>query len=162
MRKAIYPGSFDPITFGHIDVISRAAGIVDELVVTIMENVDKNCTFSVDERKAMIQEAVANMPNVTVDSSTGLTVDYAHRINAKLLIRGIRAVMDYEYEMQQATANMMLDHEIESVFLVSSPEYSFLSSSVVKNIVANQGDVSYFVPPSVALKLKERYKRTVI
>jgi len=162
MRKAIYPGSFDPITFGHIDVISRAAGIVDELVVTIMENVDKNCTFSVDERKAMIQEAVANMPNVTVDSSTGLTVDYAHRINAKLLIRGIRAVMDYEYEMQQATANMMLDHEIESVFLVSSPEYSFLSSSVVKNIVANQGDVSYFVPSYVALKLKERYKRTVI
>jgi len=162
MRKAIYPGSFDPITFGHIDVISRAAGIVDELVVTIMENVDKNCTFSVDERKAMIQEAVANMPNVTVDSSTGLTVDYAHRINAKLLIRGIRAVMDYEYEMQQATANMMLDHEIESVFLVSSPEYSFLSSSVVKNIVANQGDVSYFVPPYVALKLKERYKRTVL
>lgn len=162
MRKAIYPGSFDPITFGHIDVISRAAGIVDELVVTIMENVDKNCTFSVDERKAMIQEAVANMPNVTVDSSTGLTVDYAHRINAKLLIRGIRAVMDYEYEMQQATANMMLDHEIESVFLVSSPEYSFLSSSVVKNIVANQGDVSYFVPPYVALRLKERYKRTVI
>lgn len=162
MRKAIYPGSFDPITFGHIDVISRAAGIVDELVVTIMENVDKNCTFSVDERKAMIQEAVANMPNVTVDSSTGLTVDYAHRINAKLLIRGIRAVMDYEYEMQQATANMMLDHEIESVFLVSSPEYSFLSSSVVKNIVANQGDVSYFVPSYVALKLKERYKRTVL
>lgn len=162
MRKAIYPGSFDPITFGHIDVISRAAGIVDELVVTIMENVDKNCTFSVEERKAMIQEAVANMPNVTVDSSTGLTVDYAHRINAKLLIRGIRAVMDYEYEMQQATANMMLDHEIESVFLVSSPEYSFLSSSVVKNIVANQGDVSYFVPPYVALKLKERYKRTVL
>jgi len=162
MRKAIYPGSFDPITFGHIDVISRAAGIVDELVVTIMENVDKNCTFSVEERKAMIQEAVANMPNVTVDSSTGLTVDYAHRINAKLLIRGIRAVMDYEYEMQQATANMMLDHEIESVFLVSSPEYSFLSSSVVKNIVANQGDVSYFVPPYVALKLKERYKKALL
>lgn len=162
MRKAIYPGSFDPITFGHIDVISRAAGIVDELVVTIMENVDKNCTFSVKERIEMIQEAVANMPNVTVDSSTGLTVDYAHRINAKLLIRGIRAVMDYEYEMQQATANMMLDHEIESIFLVSSPEYSFLSSSVVKNIVANQGDVSYFVPPYVALKLKERYKKAVL
>ncbi len=161
MRKAIYPGSFDPITFGHIDVISRAAGIVDELVVTIMENIDKNCTFSVAERISMIQEAVADMPNVTVTSSTGLTVDYAHKINAKLLIRGIRAVMDYEYEMQQATANMMLDPEIESIFLVSSPEYSFLSSSVVKNIVANQGDVSYFVPPYVAIKLKERYKKVL-
>lgn len=156
--KAIYPGSFDPITNGHLDIITRAAAIFDELVVAIMVNPEKKSTFTVDERLEMIRESVQDLPNVTVDASTGLTVDYANRIGAKILIRGIRAVMDYEYEMQQATANMMLSPQIESVFLLSSPEHSFVSSSVVKNIVMNHGDVTYFVSPHVAQKLIEHYR----
>jgi len=156
--KAIYPGSFDPITNGHLDIITRAAAIFDDLVVAIMVNPEKKSTFTVDERLEMIRKSVENLPNVTVAASTGLTVDYANRIGAKILIRGIRAVMDYEYEMQQATANMMLSPQIESVFLLSSPEHSFVSSSVVKNIVMNHGDVTYFVPPHVAQKLIEHYR----
>jgi len=156
--KAIYPGSFDPITNGHLDIITRAAAIFDELVVAIMVNPEKKSTFTVDERLEMIRKSVEDLPNVTVAASTGLTVDYANRIGAKILIRGIRAVMDYEYEMQQATANMMLSPQIESVFLLSSPEHSFVSSSVVKNIVMNHGDVTYFVAPHVAQKLIEHYK----
>ncbi len=159
MQRAIYPGSFDPITNGHLDIIERSASIVDELVVAIMINPEKQFAFSVEERMDMIRESVKHLPNVRVDSSTGLTVDYAKRINAKLLIRGIRAVMDYEYEMQQATANMMLCPSIESIFLLSSPEHSFVSSSVVKNIVMNHGDVTYFVPPHVAVKLIEHYRK---
>lgn len=156
--KAIYPGSFDPITNGHLDIITRAAAIFDELVVAIMVNPEKKSTFAVDERLEMIRKSVEDLPNVTVAASTGLTVDYANRIGAKILIRGIRAVMDYEYEMQQATANMMLSPQIESVFLLSSPEHSFVSSSVVKNIVMNHGDVTYFVAPHVAQKLIEHYR----
>ncbi len=156
--KAIYPGSFDPITNGHLDIITRAAAIFDELIVAIMVNPEKKSTFTVDERLEMIRKSVEDLPNVTVAASTGLTVDYANRIGAKILIRGIRAVMDYEYEMQQATANMMLSPQIESVFLLSSPEHSFVSSSVVKNIVMNHGDVTYFVAPHVAQKLIEHYR----
>jgi pantetheine-phosphate adenylyltransferase len=159
MQKAIYPGSFDPITNGHLDIIERAASIVDELVVAIMINPEKQFTFSVEERLEMIRISVAHLSNVRVDASRGLTIDYAQRIGAKLLIRGIRAVMDYEYEMQQATANMMLCPQIESIFLLSSPEHSFVSSSVVKNIVMNHGDVAYFVLPHVANKLIEHYAK---
>jgi pantetheine-phosphate adenylyltransferase len=158
MQIAIYPGSFDPITNGHLDIIERAASIVDELVVAIMINPEKKFAFSVEERMDMIRTSVSHLPNVRVASSTGLTVDYAQKIGAKLLIRGIRAVMDYEYEMQQATANMMLCPQIESIFLLASPEHSFVSSSVVKNIVLNHGDVTYFVPPHVAQKLIEHYR----
>lgn len=159
MQIAIYPGSFDPITNGHLDIIERSASIVDELVVAIMINPEKQCTFSVEERMDMIRESIKHLPNVRVEASTGLTVNYAQKIGAKLLIRGIRAVMDYEYEMQQATANMMLCPQIESIFLLSSPEHSFVSSSVVKNIVMNHGDVTYFVLPHVAKKLIEHYHK---
>lgn len=157
--KAIFPGSFDPITNGHLDIIRRSSVLFDELVVAIMVNPEKKSTFSVAERVAMIEEAVVGIPHISVQASTGLTVDYARAIGANVLVRGIRAVMDYEYELNQATANMMLDHEIESMFLVSMPQYSFLSSSTVKTISANHGSVRDFVPPCVELKLKERYEQ---
>ena len=123
--KACYPGTFDPLTNGHMDIIERAARIADVLVVAIMVNPDKKVLFSRQERIDMIEEAVSYLPNVTVVAAEGLTVDLCRRLGASVLIRGIRAVMDYEYELQQSTANMMLDDTIESIFLVATPELSF-------------------------------------
>ncbi len=154
--KACYPGTFDPLTNGHMDIIERAAKIADELVVAIMVNPDKKVLFSVDERIEMIEEAVRHLPNVSVVASEGLTVDLCRRLHASVLIRGIRAVMDYEYELQQSTANMMLDDTIESIFLVATPELSFISSSVVKNLVVSGGDAEKFVPQAINRKLKEK------
>lgn len=154
--KACYPGTFDPLTNGHMDIIERAARIADVLVVAIMVNPDKKVLFSVQERIDMIKEAVKHLPNVSVVASEGLTVDLCRRLDASVLIRGIRAVMDYEYELQQSTANMMLDDTIESIFLVATPELSFISSSVVKNLVISGGDAEKFVPESVNRKLKEK------
>jgi pantetheine-phosphate adenylyltransferase len=154
--KACYPGTFDPLTNGHMDIIERAASIADELIVAIMINPDKRVLFSVGERIDMIKQAVGHLPNVSVVASEGLTVDLCRRLGASVLIRGIRAVMDYEYELQQSTANMMLDDTIESIFLVATPELSFISSSVVKNLVLSGGDAEKFVPEAVNRILKER------
>lgn len=154
--KACYPGTFDPLTNGHMDIIVRAAKIADELIVAIMINPDKKVLFSVNERIEMISEAVSHLPNVKVIASEGLTVDLCRRLGASVLIRGIRAVMDYEYELQQSTANMMLDDSIESMFLVATPELSFISSSVVKNLVISGGDAEKFVPSAINRKLKEK------
>ena len=154
--KACYPGTFDPLTNGHMDIIERAARIADELIVAIMVNPDKKVLFSVSERIQMITEAVNHLSNVQVVASEGLTVDLCRRLNATVLIRGIRAVMDYEYELQQSTANMILDEMIESIFLVATPELSFISSSVVKNLVLSGGDAEKFVPVSVNRMLKEK------
>lgn len=154
--KACYPGTFDPLTNGHMDIIERAASIADELIVAIMVNPDKRVLFSVSERIDMIKEAVQHLPNVSVVASEGLTVDLCRRLGANVLIRGIRAVMDYEYELQQSTANMMLDDTIESIFLVATPELSFISSSVVKNLVMSGGDAEKFVPHPVNRQLKEK------
>lgn len=147
--KACYPGTFDPITKGHLDIIIRAASIFDEVVVLIMNNPRKKCVFSVEERKEMIERCI-NIPNVKVKIGEGLTVEYAKKINAKVIIRGIRAVSDYEYELQQATANLMLDENIETLFFIAKPKYSFLSSSVVKEIAENGGDISLLVPEEIA------------
>lgn len=149
MKKAIYPGTFDPVTNGHLDIIQRASTLVDQLEVVIMVNPEKNTTFSTQERIDMLKIATAAIPNVTVSAQTGLTVEYARKIHASVLIRGIRAVMDYEYELQQATANMVLAPEIETVFLLTRPKYSFLSSSVVKQIALNKGDLALFVPNAI-------------
>ena len=135
MKKAIYPGTFDPITLGHLDIIRRASTLVDQLEVVIMRNPNKSSSdFSVEERLEMISTVIQEFNNVTVSAQTGLTVDYAKISGASILIRGIRAVMDYEYELQQATANMVLAPNVETVFLLTRPQYSFLSSSVVKQI----------------------------
>ena len=155
--KAVYPGSFDPITLGHLDVIHRAADIMDELVIAIMHNPWKKSTFTVFERIEMIKEAVKDIPNVKVVTGDGFTVNLAQKENARILIRGIRAVMDYENELQTATANQMLNPQVETLFLVSRPTYSFISSSTVKEIAMNHGDVSRLVPKNVELKLIEKY-----
>lgn len=159
MKKAIYPGTFDPITLGHLDIIRRASTLVDQLEVVIMRNPNKsNSDFSVEERLDMISAVIQEFSNVTVSAQTGLTVDYAKVSGANILIRGIRAVMDYEYELQQATANMVLAPHIETVFLLTRPQYSFLSSSVVKQIALNKGDLSPFVPVKVKPLIENKYK----
>ncbi len=159
MRKAIYPGTFDPITLGHLDIIKRASTLVDQLEVVIMRNPNKsNSDFSVEERLEMISSVIQEFNNVTVSAQTGLTVEYAKVSGASILIRGIRAVMDYEYELQQATANMVLAPNIETVFLLTRPQYSFLSSSVVKQIAQNKGDLTPFVPSQVKEFIEKKYR----
>ncbi len=159
MKKAIYPGTFDPITLGHLDIIRRASTLVDQLEVVIMRNSNKSDSdFSVEERLDMISVVIQEFNNVIVSAQTGLTVDYAKVSGANILIRGIRAVMDYEYELQQATANMVLAPNIETVFLLTRPQYSFLSSSVVKQIALNKGDLTPFVPALVKPLIESKYK----
>lgn len=154
----MYPGTFDPVTVGHLDVIKRAASLFNHVYVVIMENKYKTVTFSAQERLEMIEKIIEPYDNVTALIGEGLTVEYAKKIDASVLIRGIRAVMDYEYELQQATANMTLDPAIETVFLLTKPEYSFMSSSAVKEIALNHGDISAFIPIEVLNMVKSKYK----
>lgn len=149
MKIACYPGTFDPITNGHLDIIRRASKMFDEVVVTIMVNPKKRVTFTDENRKEMIEKCITNLSNVKVVIGSGLTVEFAKSINATAIIRGIRAVADYEYELQQATANMMLNDQIETLFFVARPEFSFLSSSVAKEIAINGGDISKFIPNEI-------------
>lgn len=160
MIKALYPGSFDPITNGHLDVIERASKLFDTLEVVIMNNPNKKTTFSVEERLDMLHRVITRFPNVTCSAQEGLTVDYAKRVGAEVLVRGIRAVMDYEYELQQATANMVLSPTIETVFLLTRPKYSFLSSSVVKQIALNKGELHLFVPDEIKDIILKKYETT--
>ena len=154
--KVMYPGSFDPITIGHVDLIERCSSMFDEVIVAVMGNDDKNSTFTFAERKAMIESATAHLKNVSVAVGTGLTVDFAVEHECQILVRGIRAVMDYEYELQHATANRVLNEKIETLFLVASPKYSYISSSVARTIASYNGDLSSFVSSEVAAQLKER------
>ena len=159
MIKAIYPGTFDPITVGHLDVIKRASKIYDKLIVAVMENNKKNCTFTEIERKAMIEKCVKDFSNVKVVIGDGLTVDFAKKNNCNVIIRGIRAVSDYESELALATANMSLDEKIETVFMVAKPELSFLSSSIAKEIASFNGDISSYIPkPIIKDVSKKLYK----
>ncbi|HCK89075.1 MAG TPA: pantetheine-phosphate adenylyltransferase [Erysipelotrichaceae bacterium] len=158
--KAVYPGTFDPITKGHLDIIERAACIFDEVDVLIMVNVRKQCLFTEEERKQMIIDSLQGLENkdrINVRIGSGLTVRFAEKLNADAIIRGIRAVSDYEYELQQATANMVLNNKLETVFLIAKPEFSFLSSSVVKEIAMNGGDISEFVPEEIAVRVMNKY-----
>lgn len=156
MIKAVYAGSFDPVTNGHMDVIKRAAGIVDELVVGVAVNSKKNPMFSVDERVDMLKEAVKDIPNVGVEAFEGFTVTCARNLGAQVMIRGIRGNDDFDKELQLARINKHMDSDIETVFLLTSPECSFISSSFVKEVVYIGADVSDLVPEGVAEKLKER------
>ena len=146
MTKAIYPGTFDPITIGHLDIIKRAAKVYDKLIVAIMDNPNKKCTFTKEERCALIKKCVKNIPNVECVIGEGLTVDFASKMGCKVIVRGIRAVTDYEYELAQATSNMELNDKIETVLMVSKPELSFLSSSIAKEIAMFNGNIEKFIP----------------
>ena len=157
-RKAVYPGTFDPMTRGHLDIIERASKMYDEVIVLIMYNGVKNCTFTELKRKEMIEKETAHLSNVSVHIGHGLTVHTTAALQANVMIRGIRATSDYEYELQIATANMMLDPKIETVFLMSRPEYSFVSSTTVKEIAMFHGELSKFVTPYVEQQLIEKYK----
>ena len=151
------PGTFDPVTNGHVDIIRRANGCFDRVVVAVLENPVKAPLFSVDERVAMLKEAVADLEHAEVDSFSGLLVDYAAERGANLILRGIRAVSDYEYELQMALMNRRLRPQIETVFLMSGEAYSFISSRLVKEIIRLGGNISGLVPPAVENRLKQRF-----
>ena len=146
MKKAIYPGSFDPVTNGHMDMIVRASKIVDELVVGVLTNSAKNSLFSVEGRVSMLEEMTRDMKNVTVTSFDGLMVDYMDEIGATIVVRGLRAVTDFEYELQIAQTNHKVNPKIDTIFLTTSLEYAYLSSTIVKEFASYGGDISHFVP----------------
>ena len=159
MIKAIYPGTFDPITEGHLDVIRRAARIYDRLIIAVMENRSKKCMFSKEERKEMIEKCIEGIGNVDVVIGEGLTVNLAKENDCRIIVRGIRAVSDYESELALATANMNLDDEIETVFMVAKPELSFLSSSVAKEIASFNGDISGYIPQAIIEEVSKKLYR---
>ncbi|CAM4031115.1 phosphopantetheine adenylyltransferase [Bacillus manliponensis] len=154
---AISSGSFDPITLGHLDIIKRGAKVFDEVYVVVLNNSSKKPLFSVEERLSLIEEATKDIPNVKVDSHSGLLVDYARMRKANVILRGLRAVSDFEYEMQITSMNRKLEENIETFFMMTNNQYSFLSSSIVKEVARYGGSVSGLVPPVVERALKEKF-----
>ena len=157
MKRAIYPGSFDPLTFGHLDMIERSSKIVDELYVSVLRNSAKNPLFSTDERVSMIEEMTSHLPNVKVTAFDGLLVDYAGKIGANIIVRGLRAVTDFEYELQISQTNRIVNPDIDTIFLTTSLQYAYLSSTIVKEVASYNGDISKFVPEGLARKVYEKY-----
>jgi pantetheine-phosphate adenylyltransferase len=157
--RAIYPGSFDPITKGHLDIIERSSKMFDEVIMAVVGNPSKNPLLPIEIRKQLIREATKNLKGVTVDSFQGLTVTYAQQNNVHILIRGLRAISDFEAELGMAQTNKELLPELETIFLMSKAEYSFISSSTVKEILRLGGNISQFVPPSVNEYLKANFSR---
>jgi pantetheine-phosphate adenylyltransferase len=155
-RLAIYPGSFDPVTYGHIDLIKRASHAFDEIVVAVAESTHKNTLFNAQERLEMVKEVTGDIGNVRVESFKGLVIDYAREKKINVLIRGLRMISDFEYELQMALTNRRLDENIETVFLMPSEGYSFLSSKLIKEVVSLGADITSFVPDSVARRLREK------
>jgi pantetheine-phosphate adenylyltransferase len=156
---AVCPGSFDPITYGHLDIIRRAAKVFDVVYVSVMNNSAKNPLFNVEERIALIIEVTKDLPNVKVDEHSGLLVEYAKAVNANAIIRGLRAVSDFEYEMQITSMNRVLSDEIETFFIMTNNQYSFLSSSIVKEVAKYNGNISELVPPIVEKALHQKFNR---
>lgn len=156
MVRAIYPGSFDPVTYGHLDIIKRSADIVDELVVGVLYNKAKIPLFSVEERVKMLCEVTKDMGNVKVVPFEGLLIDFAKEINANVIVRGLRAITDFEYELQMAQTNRKLNPKVETLFMTTSLEYSYLSSTTVREVASFDGDISQFVPEFVAKKVTEK------
>jgi len=158
-KKAVYPGSFDPVTYGHIDLIKRALSVFEEVVVAVAGNVDKEPIFSVKERMEMIKEAVKDLDNVTVEAFDGLVVDFARKKKTSVIIRGLRMISDFEYEFQMALTNRRLAPDVETLFLMPSEQYSFLSSRLLKEAAGLGADLSSFVPDSVEKALKKKLKK---
>ena len=157
MTIAIYPGSFDPITNGHIDILKSGSEIFDRVIIAVSYNINKQGFLSVEERVDLIKKSVAHLKNVEVDTFEGLTVEYAKKKNADVLLRGLRTSFDFEYELQLSQTNNALNKDLKTVFLITKPEYNFISSSMVREILANNGDISKFVPEEVNTFLKSKY-----
>ncbi len=157
MNKAIYPGSFDPVTYGHIDIIERASDIFDELIVAVLNNSAKQPLFSIDERVNILKEVLKYIPNIKVLSYEGLLVDFAMECDAKVIVRGLRAVTDFEYELQLAQTNSVLNKGVDTMFLTTSLEYAYLSSSTVKEVASYGGNIDNFVPPLVKKLTYEKF-----
>ncbi|MBD2846131.1 pantetheine-phosphate adenylyltransferase [Paenibacillus sp. IB182496] len=148
-RIAVYPGSFDPVTYGHLDIIERAAKQFDRLVVAVLNNLSKKPLFSVEERTALLREVTRSLPNVEIDSFRDLLVRYMRTKNAQVIVRGIRSITDFEYELQLASTNQHLDRSVETIFMATNPKFGYLSSSIVKEIAQFKGSISELVPPAV-------------
>lgn len=159
MKHAVYPGAFDPPTFGHLDIIQRSAPLFGKLVVAIMENPQKKSFFTPLERKEMLEVLCKDFDNVEVVVGNGLTVNLAKEHEADFLVRGIRAIMDYEYELQIASANMIIGDGIETIFFLSRPEHSYLSSTIARSIAENHGDISKFIPEAILKKVERKYQK---
>jgi pantetheine-phosphate adenylyltransferase len=158
MKKiAVYPGSFDPITYGHLDIINRGLKVFDEIIVAVACNSQKNALFSFDERVDMIRQVVGNQERVTVDTFTGLLIDYVAYRKAHVVIRGLRAISDFEYEFQIAQMNSCISQNVETLFMMTSLQYGYLSSSIVKEVCSLNGNIDGFVPPEVKTALRAKY-----
>ncbi len=159
MKIAVYPGSFDPVTKGHIDILKNGAEIFDKVIIAVANNSEKNSFLTVSERVELIRESVKEFENVEVDSFDGLTIEYAKKVGAKVILRGLRAVSDFEYEMQLSQANSALSSDIKTIFLITKPKYNFISSRTIKEIFLNNGDISKFVPDCVREFLMQNKER---
>ena len=158
-KKAVYPGSFDPLTNGHLDIVKRAVKMFDQVIIAVATNLDKNPLFTKEERKILIKEAVKDIEKVQVDSFDGLLVDYLKKIKANVVIRGLRAITDFEYELQMAIMNRKLYPQIETIFMIPDYKFSFLSSRLVKEIACYGGCITNLVPPNIEIALKEKFKK---
>ena len=156
MRTAVYPGSFDPVTLGHYDIIERTAKMVDKLIIGVLNNKAKCPLFSAQERVNMLKEVTSSLPNVEIQSFEGLLIDFVRRSHADIVVRGLRAITDFEYELQMAQTNRIMSPDLDTLFLTTSLEYAYLSSTTVKEVAAFGGDISAFVPPYVEEKIRER------
>lgn len=157
MRVAVYPGSFDPFTNGHLDILRRAAGLFDHIIIGVLENPSKSCLFSPEDRVEMISEVIRPMENTRAIHFNGLLVDFCQKVGACAIIRGLRAVSDYEYEMQMFSVNNRLTQDVETVFLMSSPKFSFLSSSIAKEVARYGGDITGLVPENIRQAMIQKF-----
>ena len=156
MNKAIYPGSFDPVTLGHLDIIERTSKMFDRVIIGVLNNKSKSPLFSVEERVNMLKEVTANLPNVEVQSFEGLLIDFVRKNDARVIVRGLRAITDFEYELQMSQTNRVIAPEVDTIFLTTNLRYSYLSSSIVKEIAEFDGEISAFLHPAVAEKVREK------